>query len=137
MKKRTVLAFLVAAVAGAAATSLALGGQGFGGAGGGHGGGFRGGGGGFHASPGFGGFHGSVVFHGPFGFHPIHQFGAFPLRRTVFVHRGFVFVGVPFPVVVNAVGFAGSQPLFLYCQSPMGFFPDIQDCPTGWLQVSQ
>jgi hypothetical protein len=141
MKNPVALAFLVAALVSGATTSFAMGGMGGmggGGPGGAHGGGFHGGGGGgCHGSPGFGGFHGPMGFPRPVPFHPIHGFGPFPLRHAVFVHRGFVFVGAPFPVYVNAVGYVGSQPLYLYCQNPMGFFPDIQDCPTGWLQVSQ
>ena len=89
-----------------------------------------------------GGAHGGIVqgndrgFHGNSGFHPFHGFVG-PVHRPFLVRRSFVFVGVPFPVAVNAVGFVGGQPMYLYCQNPMGFFPEIQFCPTGWLQVSQ
>lgn len=122
MKKLLALAFLIAAVSGAPTPSLAFNGmQG----GNGHGGGFQHHGGGFHGNPGLHPFHG-------FG-----GFGAFPARHAFVARRGFVFVGVPFPVTVNAVGYAGTWPVYLYCQNPEGFFPDVQACPTGWLQVSQ
>jgi hypothetical protein len=130
MKKLLALAVLIAAAAGGPTTSLAHNGM----QGGGHGGGFQGSGGGFRGNPGFhqfGGFRGNPAFH------PIHGFGRFPVQNAFFVRRSFVFVGVPFPVAVNAVSFVGGQPLFLYCQNPMGFFPDVQFCPTGWLQVLQ
>lgn len=92
---------------------------------------------GFHGNPGFRGNPGFHGFHANPGFHPFHGFVGIPARHPFFVQRGVVFVGVPFPVAVNAVGFVGEQPLYLYCQNPMGFFPEIQFCPTGWLQVSQ
>jgi hypothetical protein len=137
-RPRGLLSAIVFALAvGAGAPAFAFGGMGGGGGGagfGGHGAGFQGGG--FHASGnGFGGRPGVGGFHGPFGFHPLHGFGFY--RRPVFVNRGFVFIGVPFPVAVNAVGFVGGQPLYLYCQDPMGFYPDVQECPSGWLQVAQ
>ncbi|VTU31358.1 hypothetical protein [Variovorax sp. PBL-E5] len=117
MKKLLALVFLIAAAAGGPTTSFAFNGA----QGGAHGGGFQGHAGGFHGGP---------------GFHPFHGFAGFPARHPFFVRRSAVFVGVPFPVAVNAVGFVGGEPLYLYCQNPMGFFPEIQFCPTGWLQVS-
>ncbi|MGO4394071.1 hypothetical protein AB4Z46_22170 [Variovorax sp. M-6] len=126
MKKLLALAFLIAAAAGGPTPSLAFNGmQG----GSGHGGGSQHNGGGFQ--------HNGGSFHGSPGFHPFHGFGGFPARHAFFARRGFVFVGVPFPVAVNAVGYAGALPVYLYCQNPVGFFPDVQACPTGWLQVSQ
>ena len=118
MKKLLALAFLIAAAASGPSTSFAFNGM----QGGIHGGGSQGPDRGFHGNP---------------GFHQFHGFVGFPARHPFFARRGVVFVGVPFPVAVNAVGFVGGQPLYLYCQDPMGFYPEIQFCPTGWMQVSQ
>jgi hypothetical protein len=114
LKKLLALALLIAAAAGGPATSLAHNGM----QGGGH----------------VGGFHGNAgarAFHG-FGGAPVHH--AFPVRRS------FVVIGAAFPLAYYAyptVGYVGGQPLYLYCQDPAGYYPDIQYCPTGWLQVVQ
>lgn len=121
MKKLLALVIFVAAAAGGPTAGLAFNGMQGGTHGGTHGGMVQGNDRGFHGNP---------------GFHPFHGFVG-PVHRPFLFRRGVVFVGVPFPVAVSAVGFVGGQPLYLYCQNPMGFFPEIQFCPTGWLQVSQ
>jgi hypothetical protein len=120
VKKLLAWIILIAAAAGTAGPSLASNGN--------HGGGGGGGGphgGAFHGGPG-------VHFHGgPFLFahHP------FPFRR------GFVVVGAGFPLGYYdywPVGYdQGAQPVYLYCPNPAGYYPQIQECPTGWVQVLQ
>ncbi|MBO9514473.1 MAG: hypothetical protein J7549_10170 [Variovorax sp.] len=121
-------ALMVAAVAG----GLAMSGQAFngmqgsggsGGARGMHGGGAR-----FAAvAPGQHAFFGHPGFAG----RPV-----FLARRGVPLHRvvvvgGPVFFGPP-PVV-----FVSGVPAIWYCQNPIGYFPTIQACPVGWIEMTQ
>lgn len=141
MKKLLALVFLIAAAAGGPDTSLAGGSHG-----GGHGrGGFHG-----HAGPRHGGFHGNVAVLPSRGFHNFpgrHGYPyAYPYRRS------FVAVGVGFPLAYYsypayyggypagghpAGGYVSPPPVSLYCQNPMGYYPQVQICPSGWLQVTQ
>lgn len=159
--KRLALALMMAALAGGATTSLAFNG-GMQGGGGFHGGG-RGSAGAVRAVPGGGGFSGgqrAVVvrpgfpgnpgfvrpgfgrpgFVGPgfvrpgFGHTVVVRPGfpfrpGFPVRRFAVV-GGPVFFGPP-PVVFVSSG----VPALWYCQNPIGYFPSLQDCPVGWIQV--
>lgn len=92
------------------------------------GGGFHGNGGSFHGNQHFGNHHGG--FHGRF--HDFHG-------------RGVFIVGGPFfwdPFYYNAAIYPG--PIYVqpgtdysyYCRNPVGYYPDIQRCPSGWLQVT-
>lgn len=115
MKKLLALAILIAAAAGAPTTSLAFNGS----HGGGHGGGF----------------------HGNAGFHSFHGGGGFPVHHGFPVRRGFVFLGATFPFAYYGYpvvgGYVNGAPLYLYCQNPIGYYPQVQYCPTGWVQVPQ
>jgi len=54
----------------------------------------------------------------------------FPGRRVV-VFGGPVFYGPPPVVYVSGVV------ALWYCQDPVGYFPTIQVCPVGWIEVTQ
>ncbi|MBO9651820.1 MAG: hypothetical protein J7605_25215 [Variovorax sp.] len=125
---RLARALMVAAVAGGVTmTSLAFNGT-QGGGGGGARGGMRGGG--------------------------AHAVGLMPARNAFFVHPGFpgrpVFVAHPgFPhrrfIVAGGPVFFGPPPVVFvsgvpalwYCQNPIGYFPTIQACPVGWIEMTQ
>jgi hypothetical protein len=94
------------------------------------------GGGGFHgggASHG-GGFHGGSGFHGGGGFHG----GDFHGRS-----HGSFFIGAPIVFGPGYYPYDYSYPYELqdsgsnywYCPNPAGYYPDVQTCPSGWLQV--
>jgi len=52
-----------------------------------------------------------------------------------------VVVGGAFPLGYGYYNYApiypAAQPVYLYCQNPPGYYPQIQYCPTGWTQVVQ
>ncbi len=84
------------------------------------------------------GMHGGG-FHGNAGARAFHGFGGSPARHAFPFRRGFVAIGAAFPLGYYygypALGYTGGQPLYLYCQNPIGYYPEIQYCPTGWQQV--
>ena len=84
------------------------GGGGFHDGGGSHGGGFHGGGGIHHG----GGFHGHVFIGPPVIFGP----GYYPY-------------GYSYPYADDSSSYQW------YCRDPAGYYPDVQTCPSGWLQV--
>ncbi|MDM0068991.1 hypothetical protein [Variovorax sp. J31P207] len=124
MKRFALALAMTAAVAGGATTSLAFNGNGM--QGGSPGGVNRA----FRTAP--GGARVAVVPGRPaFPVHPV-----FPVRPGFPFHR-VVVVGVPVfygppPVVV-----VSGAPALWYCQNPIGYFPTIQACPVGWVQVAQ
>jgi hypothetical protein len=89
------------------------------------------GGGGSHGG---GGFHGGGGSHGGGGFHGgggIHHGGGF---------HGHVFIGPP--IIFGPGYYDYSYPYAddassyqWYCRDPAGYYPDVQTCPSGWLQV--
>ncbi|PUA20188.1 hypothetical protein [Glaciimonas sp. PCH181] len=107
--------------------------------GGGFGGGFHGGGGGFRgnnaAQTSGGQFHGHRDFVGRRGAH-----------FRDFHGRGIFIAGGPFffdPFFYDGYGYYGNQLIYaqpginysFYCRNPAGYYPDVDACPTGWLQV--
>ena len=110
--------------------------------GGGFGGGFHGGGGGFHGNSGAH-FHGNGgQFRGNGGFVG-HRGGHFRDFRG----RGIFIAGGPFffdPFFYDGYGYYGNQLIYaqpginysFYCRNPEGYYPDVDACPTGWLQIA-
>jgi hypothetical protein len=97
------------------------------------------GGGGFHG----GGFHGSGESHGGDGVHGGHRFhhdGGFH-GRSVFVSPPIIFGPGYYPYGYSApYDFSypygdDSGSIYWYCGDPAGYYPDVQTCPGGWLQV--
>ncbi|HET7834579.1 MAG TPA: hypothetical protein VFL43_02125 [Variovorax sp.] len=130
MKRFALALAITAAVAGAATTSLAFNGNGM--QGGGPGGGNRA----FRTMPGVA--HVGVVPVRP-GF-PIHP--GFPVHPVFPVHPGFPFhrvvvLGVPVFYGPPPVVYVSGAPALWYCQNPIGYFPTVQACPVGWVQVAQ
>jgi hypothetical protein len=87
------------------------------------------GGGGFHDGGGShgGGFHGGDGIHHGGGIHHGDGF------------HGRVFIGPP---IIFGPGYDYSYPYAddsssyqWYCSDPAGYYPDVQTCPSGWLQV--
>jgi len=109
--------------------------------------------GGAHASP--GGFHGGSSFYGGTRFHGGGGFhgGGFHGRShgSVFLGAPIIFgLGYPYgdfypygdaPLVYGDPDAADVEPqdsglnYWYYCPNPAGYYPDVQTCPTGWLQV--
>jgi hypothetical protein len=132
-----IAAFAVLGGIGAANAQMHGGGS-HGGGGGFHGGGggFHGGGGGFH--DGGGGFHGGGHHGGGFhggGFHG-HSHGHLFIGAPIIFGPGYYSYVYPYPD-----GYAypyepqDSGSLYWYCRNPAGYYPDVQTCPGGWLQV--
>jgi hypothetical protein len=89
------------------------------------------GGGGFHG----GGFHGANGFHGGGGFRGGGYHGGFHARS----HDGF-FIGAPVIVGPGYYPYGyddsyGDTPSYWYCPDPAGYYPDVQTCPSGWMQA--
>jgi hypothetical protein len=108
---------------------------------GGGGGGFHGGGGGFHGG---GGSHGGGGLHGG-GFHG-HSHGSFFIGAPILFGPGYYPYGYSYPYGDVPFTFYGnpdtadverqdSGSLYWYCRDPAGYYPDVQTCPSGWLQV--
>jgi hypothetical protein len=96
------------------------GGGGFHGGGGSHNGGFHGGGGIHHG----GGFHGRVFINPPIIFGP----GYYPY--------GYSYpYGYDSPYAYSYPYVDDSSSYSWYCRDPAGYYPDVQTCPSGWLQV--
>jgi hypothetical protein len=97
------------------------------------------------------GFHGQGGFHGNgngmnhggghqarHGFHRFHDFHG----------RGRIIIGGPFfwpPVYRDPFFYPDAAPLMYvqpdanysyYCNDPVGYYPDVQACPSGWLRVA-
>ena len=99
------------------------------GGGGFHGGGFHGGGGSHGGGSHGGGFHGGGgIHHGGGGIHHGDGFHGFIGPPIVF-GPGYYPYGYPYPY---ADGLSSYQ---WYCRDPAGYYPDVQTCPSGWLQV--
>ena len=94
------------------------GGSGFHGGGGPHGGGFHRGGQLHHGS----GFHGRVFIGPPVILGP----GYYPYGYSY--PYGYAPYDYSYP-------YADSSSYQWYCPDPAGYFPDLQTCPSGWLQV--
>ena len=91
-------------------------------------GGSHAGGGGFHGG---GGSHGGHGVHGGHGFHHDGRF-----------HGHAVFVGPPIIFGPGYYPYGYSYPyggdlgsVYWYCRDPAGYYPDVQACPGGWVQV--
>jgi hypothetical protein len=128
-----VAAFAVLGGVGAANAQMHGGGGGSHGGGGFHGGGFHGGG--FHG----GGFHGGG-FHGG-GFHN-HSHGSFFIGAPIIYGPGYYPYGYSYPYgdsypygYVYPYAPQDSGSFDWYCRNPAGYYPDVQTCPSGWLQV--
>jgi hypothetical protein len=108
-----------------------------------HGGGFHGGGfhgGGFHG----GGFHGGG-FHGG-GFHA-RSHGRIFIGAPIIVAPGYYPYGYPYsygyapftgygdPSAADVEPQDSGSNYWYYCQNPAGYYPAVQTCPSGWLQV--
>ncbi len=111
-----------------------------------HGGG-QAGAGGFHGG---GSFHGGAGFHGGGGFHG-HGFhgrshGSVFIGAPIIFGPGYYPYGYAYPY--EDVPFAYGDPdaadlepqdsganYSYYCRNPAGYYPDVQTCPSGWLQV--
>jgi hypothetical protein len=96
--------------------------------GGGHGGGgFHGGG--FHG----GGFHGGG-FHGG-GFHD-HSHRSFFIGAPIVFGPGYYPYDYSYPYAYSyPYESQDSGANYWYCPNPAGYYPDVQTCPSGWLQV--
>ena len=92
------------------------------------------GGGGFHGGAGPQGGHGA---HGGGGFHHDGRFHG----RGVFVGPPIVFGPQYYPYGYSApYGYSypyddDSGSSYWYCADPAGYYPDVQTCPSGWVQV--
>lgn len=117
-----VAAFALATSAGATSAQM-HGGGGFHGDGGAHGGGFHGGG--FHGRS-----HGSIFLGAPIIVAP----GYYPYGYA------YPYADVPFSAYGDPDA-AGTEPqesgsnYWYYCRNPAGYYPAVQTCPSGWLQV--
>ena len=85
----------------------------------------HGGGGGFHG----GGFHG-------------HSHGSFFIDAPIIFGPGYYPYGDSYPYGYSYPygDFYPYEPqdsgsLYWYCRNPAGYYPDVQTCPSGWLQV--
>jgi hypothetical protein len=87
-------------------------------------------------------FHGPRVFIGP-RFHVGPR--AYPYYYSPYYYRGYYgyappVVVTPPPVVVTPppTSYVERPPVtgyWHYCQDPAGYYPDVQQCPGGWVQV--
>jgi hypothetical protein len=101
---------------------------------------------GFHRGSEFhgGGFHGSGGFRG--GRFRGHSHGSVFIGAPIIFGPGYVpydysysYGDVPFTFYGDP-GAAGAEPqdsgsYYWYCRNPTGYYPDVQTCPSGWLQV--
>jgi len=55
-----------------------------------------------------------------------------------YVYAAPVVVAAPAPVVVAPppVVYPPARPSWYYCQNPVGYYPSIPQCSTGWVQVA-
>lgn len=125
MKRFTVLWLTVIALMGSAASGLALAQN--------HG--FHGNGGGFHGNAGAMNRGGGMQAR-----HGFHRFNDFHGRTRIII-------GGPFfwpPVYYDRAFYPGPESLMYvppgaafsyYCNDPVGYYPDVPSCPSGWLQV--
>ena len=119
--------------------------------GGGHGhggGGFHGhGGGGFHGHGGgshFGFFIGAPWFWGyPYSYYPYYSYPYYP--DPYYSYPPYYYPPISQsviqqpPVYVQRNDTAPSAPpanYWYYCTNPQGYYPNVQDCPEGWMQVA-
>jgi hypothetical protein len=106
-----------------------------GGRGGGHvaggAGGFHGGfhGGGFHGRTGHAVFVGGPLFFSTYGVWPSY-FDSYPPYADI--------PAAPPVYFENGAGDSGQPPVssWYYCQNPPGYYPYVQQCPSGWQRVS-
>ena len=109
------------------------------------GGGFHGGGGshgGFHGGGGShgGGFHGGARIHHGGGFH-----GRVFIGPPIIFGPGYGPYGYSYPYGDSPYDYSypyaddsssdDSSSYQWYCRDPAGYYPDVQTCPSGWLQV--
>ena len=94
-----------------------------------HDGGFHGGGGSHD-----GGFHGRGGNHQGGGFH-----GRVFIGPPIIFGPGYYPYGYSYPYDDSPYGYSpyadGSSSYLWYCGDPAGYYPDVQSCPSGWLQV--
>src|SRR6266550_101960 len=103
----------------------------------------HGGGGGFHGGGEFhggGGFHGGGRFHGGGGFHGGgfhgHSHGSFFIGAPLIFGLGYYPYGYSDPYGYSYPYEPQDSGLnYWYCRNPAGYYPDVQTCPSGWLQV--
>ncbi len=142
--KRFVLLVLTIFLLFAIPSGYAGGGHGGGGHGGGHGGGGHGGGG--HGGSGHGGGHGGHGG-GHYGGHSswyIGYGGYYPAPYYYYPYYSYYPAYYPARVVANEPATqtiyveksAQAEPdYWYYCTDPKGYYPHVERCPTGWLQV--
>lgn len=109
------------------------GGGGFHGGAGSHGGGMHGGDGMHHGD---GNNHGNGNNHGD----GSHHGGGFHGRPTIIFGPGYYPYGYSYPYDASPYSYyspyAGDSSEYQwYCPDPAGYYPDVQACPSGWLQV--
>lgn len=127
--------------------------------GGGHGGGWHGGGGGWHGG-GHGDFHGGTRFSIGFGFpglywgpgwgYPYYSYYGYPYYASYPYYAGYPYYYPDEPAYVEpgpstyiqrdmgsgAQAAPGGQGQYsYYCPDPAGYYPQLQNCPKGWLKV--
>lgn len=106
--------------------------------GGGHGGGFHGGG--FHG----GGWHGyygfRAGFYGPYwgwpGFGPWGYPYAYPYGYSYPYPYPYSYSSPAYPSAALPAPSQPQQSYWYYCQDPKGYYPYVQSCPGGWVQVT-
>ena len=127
-----------------------------GGGGGGHSGGggwHGGGGGGWHGGGGHGGWHGGSHFSIGFGFpgfywgYPYYGYYGYPYYSSYPYYAGYPYYypdgpvyGDPAPSTyiqrdMSSPAPVGEGQYSYYCPDPAGYYPQLQNCPKGWLKV--
>lgn len=124
------LATLALLLSGAAGPAFARNGDGF------HGGGAHGSGefhGGFHGNNG-GQFHGN----GPQARHGFHRFRDFHGRAVIVIGGPFFWGPYYYDPALYPMGTVYTAPdgnYSYYCNDPVGYYPELSSCPSGWLRV--
>ena len=82
-----------------------------------------------------GGFHGGGGNHQRGGFH-----GRVFIGPPIIFAPGYYPYGYSYPYGVSPYGYSypysdDSSSYQWYCPNPAGYYPDVQSCPSGWLQV--
>jgi hypothetical protein len=83
------------------------------------------------------GGHRGFEHHGS-GMHHFHGHGhGRVIIAAPFILRPPIVVAPPFYLEQNPPAYIeqGTDYFYYYCPDPPGYYPDIQTCPTGWLQV--
>ena len=94
---------------------------------GGHfGGGYRG----FHSHPGFGFYFGLPLFPRPYLSYPYPYYPYYPPAVVTVPSNPPVYIERSPPVTQQY-----SAGYWYYCSNPQGYYPYVQECPSGWRQV--